>query len=635
MKASLCYRALLLSLFWAPAASARPTIIMPDVETRPRIDHLDLPGIAFLDGNLGSHELELIEERVFIDPLRGTVSATVSVTLTAGPGGLSALLMLIDAGLLVDRVYDDNGDLPYDQLAQDGYRYVQPSLQPPAAQGTQVTLHFSYAGTLICPSDGRFASCDFGGARLDFAFAGTAFPIFYDPFDYSSTAYYERRISISVPSGQNVYVTADEISRDDDGTTLTVDWRIPVRQDFAAYLALFGDLAEREVPGTSVPARVIHLASDSDWIDQIAGWTPDIVAFLDGQAGRTFPFPRLTLVKLPDSARFPGTAGHATSLLAEFYGESSERYFEETFAHETSHVWWGVLAVEQATNTRFLTEGMATFSQIDYSSKVIFAGADRDRYLGRRYNEMKVLSRYATPFGSLPPVVPPAGDPGPGAAYTEWAYLKGASTLELLRVSIGEEAFAAGLAAYAGSCVNVPCTTQDFQDAMSGAAGQDLSWFFDAYVYASTEPSVTIDFDQDTIRLAQAGVGYGSYELWLELEDGTRAKQRVNVEGAEAIVPVEGAAARVLRVRPNPRLEPLIRFASSHELDVDFDGELDGADLVRCAHQVGGEALLPAIGEGVFTGNVDFEARCDQVVNGRIDPSDLDVLLSRFPEVRP
>src|SRR5688572_27509000 len=209
-------------------------------------------------------------------------------------------------------------------------------------------------------------------------------------------------------------------------------------------MAVFGDLVARDVPGTSIPTRVIHLASDGDWIDRIAEWAADIVAYLDRQAGRSFPFPRLTLVKLPDSARFPGTAGHATSLLAEYYGDSSARYFEETFAHETSHVWWGVLAVEQATNTRFLTEGMATFSQIDYSSKVIFEGIDRDRYLGRRYNEMEVISKYLTAFGSLPPVVPPEGTEAPRAAYTEWAYLKGASTLELLRATIGEDAFAEG-----------------------------------------------------------------------------------------------------------------------------------------------------------------------------------------------
>src|SRR5688572_29012287 len=234
-------------------------------------------------------------------------------------------------------------------------------------------------------------------------------------------------------------------------------------------MAVFGDLVARDVPGTSIPTRVIHLASDGDWIDRIAEWAADIVAYLDRQAGRSFPFPRLTLVKLPDSARFPGTAGHATSLLAEYYGDNGERYFEETFAHETSHCWWGVLAVEQAANTRFLTEGLATFTQIDYTGAVILGGADRDRYLGRRYREMELISLYSTPFGGLPAVVPPPGE-GPGAAYTEWAYLKGASVLELLRVTIGDEAFARALADYAGSCVNVPCTTEDFLSAMSASA---------------------------------------------------------------------------------------------------------------------------------------------------------------------
>ena len=349
-------------------------------------------------------------------------------------------------GVVSERVYDERGAVPFDELRPGGYLDVQPLFRPPLPAGAELTLHFEYAGTLTCPAAGGFSSCDFGGGRLDFAMAGTAFPLFYDPFDYDNMAYYERLLSLSVPSGTNAYVAADEVGRSDDGARLTVDWRIPVRHDFAAHVALFGDLVARDVPGASVPAQVVHLRSDGAWIDDIVAWTPRILDYLDRQAGRIFPYPRLTLVKLPRTARFPGTAGHASSMLAELYGDPGARYFEETFAHETSHLWWGVLATEQATNTRFLTEGLATFTQIDYARSVLFPDLDPDRYLGRRYNEMALVSRYRTPFADLPPVVPPAGALGEARAYTEWAYLKGASVLELLRVSIGEEVFAAGLA---------------------------------------------------------------------------------------------------------------------------------------------------------------------------------------------
>ncbi len=633
MKASVCYRALVLALLAMPNAYARPELVMPDVDVR-RLDALrDLPGLAYLAGDLGHHRLERVDERVFVDPMRGTVSATVSATLTAGEGGLSALLMLIDAGLLIERISTDQGDVPFGELAQDGYRYVQPTFSPALPEGTQVTLQFEYAGTLMCPSDGRFSSCDFGGRGIDFAMAGTAFPIFYDPSDYDTTPYYERRLNLSVPSGVNQYVAADELERRDDGTTLTVDWQIPVRQDFAAYVAVFGDLVVRDVPGTSIPTQVLYLASDPAWVDDIVGWAEHIVAFLDRQAGRPFPFSRLTLVKLPDTALFPGTAGYATSLLAEYYGDSGARYFEETFAHETSHCWWGVLAVEQATNTRFLTEGLATFSQIDYTGDVILKVEDRDRYLGRRYNEMKLVSLYSTAFAGLPPVVPPAGAAGAGGAYTEWAYLKSAGTLDLLRVTVGDGAFAAGLIAYAGRCAGVPCTTADFASSMSDAAGQDLGWFFDQYVYANTEPVVTIDFTQTEISIHQTGAARNILELWLELEDGTVQKERVTIEGSDAVLPVS-APKTILRVRPNPRYQTFFTFLSANERDVDFDGEIDGADLIRCAQHVGQRALLTGIGDGVLTGNLDFEVRCDLTKNAVIDQNDMRELAMHFPEVR-
>lgn len=631
----------LVTLFAASPVLGRPLslsergVIMPDVDLRAHFP--PPPPQAFANGGLGLHRLVRVGEVITYDPSNGATTARTTVELVAGPGGFRSLLLLIGEGLLAESVTDGVNDVPYDVFPSGNYQYIQPSLPQAAAEGEAVTLVFEYAGTLVCPNVFG-ASCDLGGERFDFVFVGSLFAFLYDTEDFGTSPYYERTLKITVPNSSDVYVSGNELSRVENKMSTTVDYIVPVRQDVAAYVGIFGQLATREVPGTSIPTRIIHLQDQPAWVDEMVGWTQSIVDFLDAQAGLPFPYPLLNVVKLPVDANFPGTAGPAMTLLSEVYGENADaRYFEETLAHETSHVWWAVLTTDYNYNTRLLSEGLATFSQIDYTGTRIRTELDRDIYLGRRYTEMESVDLYTIPFDTLPPVVPAPGvDPAVGQFYTEWAYLKGAALLDLLRVSIGDEVFARGLRDYAAACADLPCLTSDFQAAMTVAAGEDLAWFFDQYIYANAAPRISIAFgDVDggvSVTLSQFGQYTNQLELWLELEDGTIQKERVRLE-EETTTYEFTTPQKVVRVSPNPRYEAVIRFVSVTENDIDFDRDLDGSDLVRCAYQVGRTAFLEGIGEGVTTGDVAFESRCDLDKNGAGDQADYDRLLAAFPEV--
>ncbi len=643
MRSSIIYQVALAAAVASPAL-ARPaepdfSWLQPHIPTPPR----SWEGVAFLDGQLGAHTLESIDEQIFFDPSTGTVSATITAQLIAGPGGFASLIALLDQGLVFERAWNDQGDLFMQAVVQQGFSYAQVSWPGGAAEGTALTINLSYAGVLACPSQGGFSSCDWGGQRLDFITAGSAFVSLYDPIDNASTPYYQRNLTLSIPSGNDVVVSAEELSRTDDGSTLTSAHSIPVRHELSSYVAVFGELVRRPVPGLSIPAQVVHLANDSTWSDEIIDWTATIVDFLDEQAGAPLPYPLLNMVKLPASARFPGTAGHSMSLLNHYYGDSSARYFEETFAHETSHIWWAVLTTDERVNTRFVSEGLATFTQIDYAATRMFPQLDRDAYLGARYNEIKNTFLYVTPFDRLPPVVPPAGVNAPANTYQQWAYLKGAAVLELLRVSIGEDIFSQGLRAYVQACLNAPCDAEDFQAAFEGFAG-DLSWFFGQYVYSSETPAIRIGFEQReaaggfelTITLSPDDGLTNDVELLIDLDNGERRRARVRVEGALGSETLN-IPARALRVRPNPRMEPLIHFYTASEEDVDFDGQLDGADLIHCARLVGLPAFDPQqrISDGILTGNLEFDARCDRDGNGLIELEDLNQKRASFPQVQP
>lgn len=639
----------------AAAATVAGTPAESFARPPPRTLGLDLPGsrhrsvleqlrrtppIFPANGELGDHRLELVEEHIQFDPATGVATTTVSVTITAGPGGFSNVLLLVDEGLIAERAFDANGDLPYQEDVFFGTRYVQIDLPQRLPQGEQKTMSVTYAGRLLCPQQGGYASCDFGPDRLPFANNASLFAAIYDPVQYDTTAYYRRVLHLTIPAGSAAYVSANEVSRDIGMESTTIHYEVPVCHDLGAFIGVFGELVEREVEGTSIPARIVHLRGEEEWLDDFETWTPKIVAFLDEQAGQTFPYPMLNVVKLPERARFPGTAGPAMTLLSEVYGAGSDgdRYFEETLAHEASHIWWAVLTTDENVNTRFLSEGLATFSQIEYTGLNIRTDLDHDTYLGRRYNEMENIQKYSVNFRDLPPVQPaPGSGADPGQNYTEWAYLKGATILDFLRISITDDRFAAGLKRYAEECRLVPCTTDDFEAAMTAEAGEDLGWFFEQYVRGDTEVELAIDFvatDSGVdVTLEQAQPVINNLELWLVLEDGTIEKARILVSQRSETFSLP-ASGKVVGVRPNPRYEPMIAFRSANDRDVDFDAELDGADLVRCAFQVGKSAIGMDLDEGVTIASVRFESRCDTNGDGEITEGDLDTLIARFPEVR-
>lgn len=633
-------------IFTSAEVSARPPtrslgVRLPGSEDRSILEKLRrTPPIFPANGQLGNQTLELIEESINFDPATGVATTTVSVTVTAGPGGFRGVLLLVDEGLLAERAYDASGDLPYQEDVFFGTRYVQIDLPVPVPQGEQTTLHVEYAGTLICPAQGGYASCDYGPDRLPFANNASLFAAVYDPIIYDTTAYYRRLLHLTVPAGTAAYVSANEVSRDVGMESTTINYEVPICHDLGAFIGVFGELSEREVTGASIPARVVHVSGETEWLDDFDTWTKKIVAFLDEQAGQPFPYPMLNVVKLPERARFPGTAGPAMTLLSEVYGLGSDgdRYFEETLAHEASHIWWAVLTTDENTNTRFLSEGLATFSQIEYTGLNIRTDLDHDTYLGRRYNEMENIQKYSINFEDLPPVQPPPGStPDTNGVYTEWAYLKGATILDFLRISISDEKFAAGLRRYAEGCGQTPCTTDDFEVLMGEEAGEDLGWFFDQYVRGNTNVELAIDFvatdSGADVTLEQAERVTNNLELWLVLEDGNIEKARVRFDALTETYSLP-ATGKVVAVRPNPRYEAMIEFHSANDLDVDFDGELDGADLVRCAFQVGKQAIGTDLDEGVTVASVRFESRCDPTRDGVIDEFDLEVLTDRFPEVR-
>ena len=87
-------------------------------------------------------------------------------------------------------------------------------------------------------------------------------------------------------------------------------------------------------------------------------------------------------------------------------------------------------------------------------------------------------------------IFPPPGDPSADTLFSGSVYQRGALTLHALRLEVGDETFFEILKTYAERFKYSNATTQDFIDIVEEISGQELSEFFDGWLYQDDIPDI-------------------------------------------------------------------------------------------------------------------------------------------------
>jgi hypothetical protein len=573
------------------------------------------------------------------DPATGATDATFEVTLRAEQSGVDRIYLYIDAGLGVTSATDGAAALEVHETAYQQIRLVQIDLPAPLTAGDEATISIGYGGTLACPEVQGGAYCDLA-LPMGVLMEGSALPMLIDASNLGGYNIWgsSRSLELTLPSG-TAAVAPGELTGDmDDGVERTLRWEMAGYHSVGAYLVILGDLASGALAGTTPATSIVRAADAPSWELEMKDWMGDILAFVDAQAGAPLPFADLSIIKLAANEPLPGTAAHGMVLLADSYGSWGGEYFEETLAHETSHEWWGVLVAPTDFNkSRWLVEGLATLSQIDYAAEHFANGLDRDSFLARRYREHGILLRYLAQL-DLPAVVPPIYPQLDSAGDTLWAYIRSSAALEYLRVQTGDEGFAKGLRRFRADCANQLCDTADFRAILEAESGVDLGAAFAAAVTSQGFPAPALAWSQAgataPVELVASGAGLDlPLVVDVELESGEHLTRSVLLHDGEPAAIEVGAAVR--SVRPNPRQDAVIWTRSAAEGDLDFDMEVDGADVIHCAFLQGRDAATAKPdGEGLNRLDLDFDPRCDGDRDGVIADADMMTILAAFGTLR-
>ncbi|HEX8369197.1 MAG TPA: M1 family metallopeptidase [Pyrinomonadaceae bacterium] len=160
---------------------------------------------------------------------------------------------------------------------------------------------------------------------------------------------------------------------------------------------------------------------------------------------------------------------------------------EDLVSHELAHSWFGNLVTCRNWAELWLNEGFATFMEAAYREKAY----GRDDYLRKikddatrfiideavNKNRHGLFNRLARPDNSI---------------FDTTNYQKGGAVIHTLREEIGDEAFRKAINIYLNRHKFQNVETPDLKKAMEEASGQDLTWFFNQWIYQAGFPKLEI-----------------------------------------------------------------------------------------------------------------------------------------------
>ncbi|HET8732766.1 MAG TPA: M1 family metallopeptidase, partial [Anaeromyxobacteraceae bacterium] len=342
----------------------------------------------------------------------------------------------------------------------------------------------------------RSGELTYVATQLEAVDARRAFPCFDDPQFKAPLD-----LTLRVPEGAVAVGNGPEVEAAPDGPGRR-RVRFASTPPLPTYLVFFAvgpfdvitppPLAANEVRATPLPVRVVvprGRARDAAFLAEVSGWA---VPALERYFGIPFPYAKLDHVVVPDMGSAMENAG------AIAYGERLVlldpgitaapvlRFGANTIAHELAHQWFGDLVTLRWWDDVWLNESFATW----IAGKVLEAEAPRYREDLERLRDTEQVMRMDA-LASARAIRQPVERVSALADQFDFlSYAKGAAVLSMFERFTGPERFRAGVRAYLAARLHGTATSEDLLQALSRAAGEDLTGPFRTFLDAPGAPLV-------------------------------------------------------------------------------------------------------------------------------------------------
>jgi len=281
-----------------------------------------------------------------------------------------------------------------------------------------------------------------------------------------------------------------------EGGTRTVAFaKTPPLPSYLLAVAV-GPLETVDVPGTSIPTRVVTPKGASALAADAVRVTPPILAALEKYFGRKYPYAKLDLIAVPEywygAMENPGAIVYRDIfLLLDPKGSTSRDRLGlvAITAHEIAHMWFGDLVTMKWWDDLWLNESFASWMGNKVTNEAFpefkLPSTEVENVQGAMRSDARPSTR------SIRQPVKPTDNIIAGA--DELAYQKGQSVLGMVEAWLGEAAFRKGVLAYLSAHEWKNATAADLFSALSKASGQDVPAVLDTFLSQPGVPLVAVE----------------------------------------------------------------------------------------------------------------------------------------------
>ncbi len=339
-----------------------------------------------------------------------------------------------------------------------------------------------------------------------------------------------------ISNGKLVFVNENEGSH-----TKTFDWKCDYPHSNYLTSIIIGDYVtlKDKVRGVELDYNVPKEWADK--ADYFYGRTPQMIEFYSDYIA-PYPYNRYAQTTVQDFEYGGMENITATTLnMRLLEGKSAIPNYipDDLTAHELAHQWFGDLLTCKNFDQIWLNESFATyFTDLYYLTQF---GKDDFKFL--RYTENQLYQTEELQEQPLDSIKAYQHNyiPVELGETANKCYERGAAVLNMLRYELGDKAFKKGIQSYVQKYKYQDVTTEDFKNAMEASSGNDLSWFFNEWVYGAGFPEFKVSYKYDeqagkvflTVEQSQKilpAVGLFNMHVPIEIDAGKNVKrERIHV----------------------------------------------------------------------------------------------------------
>jgi aminopeptidase N len=305
------------------------------------------------------------------------------------------------------------------------------------------------------------------------------------------------------------------------------------------YKLLSSEYASRY--GNKIPLALYYLPQSEQGAQELFREFPQILDFFESTIG-PYPFgdEKMGVVETPHK----GMEHQTINAYGNKYAKTAYGY-DELLQHEFAHEYFGNQLTNANWDDMWLHEGFGSYMQPLYMQ---YLRGDKE-YFASLMQQRARIDNKAPMVSGKPRLEEDVYDQkrgGPG----QDIYDKGSLVLHTLRGLIGDEAFfrSVRLLVYGtdspkpGSMAPRYGSTPEFIGIVNKAAGRDLDWFFQAYLYQAGLPELLSTLEDGYLQLAWKTAGGTPFPMPVEVRVG-RKIVTVPMEGGHGILKLpEGAS---------------------------------------------------------------------------------------------